>query len=79
MFCLIKLILFLVCSQQQNIVVYKSDLEDYSKSVVIENKVGEIISLELDDLFFEIESPKDISFTYRVRNGRSIGSEFVSI
>lgn len=41
------------------------------------NKAEDLEFAEADDLFFEVESPKDISYTYRIRIGK-IGSFFVN-
>jgi hypothetical protein len=41
------------------------------------NKEEDIEFIEADDLFFEVEKPKDVSYTYRIRIGK-IGSFFVT-
>lgn len=69
--------LILSVNIEQNKVVYKSIQNDNTKSVVIMNKVEDLDFAEADDLFFEVESPKDISYTYRIRIGK-IGSFFVN-
>ena len=58
--------------------IHNEVLKDHSKSIVIENKVSDIQFSELSDVFFEILKPGDISYTYRVRPAKSIGSSFVS-
>ncbi len=63
-------------SIQQNKVVFQSTHVDNTKSIVIMNKHEEVHFFDNDDLFFEIVSPKEVSYTYRMRMAKSIGSAF---
>ena len=63
---------------QPSVVVYRSiNSKDGIRTYVSQNgNIDQPLS-DLDDLFFEIESPEDIRYTYRIRIAKSFGSSFV--
>lgn len=77
----IHFIKVVVDSQQPSVVVYRSiNSKDGTRSFVSQN--GPLIDTslsELEDLYFEIESPEDIKYTYRVRIAKNFGSSFTNI
>lgn len=63
---------------QPAVVVYRSISKDGTRSFVSQYGNIEQTLSDLDDLFFEVESPEDIKYSYRVRIAKSFGSSFVS-
>lgn len=65
---------------QPSVVVYRSiNSKDGIRTYVSQNgNIDQPLS-DLDDLFFEIESPEDIRYTYRIRIAKSFGSSFTRI
>jgi len=63
--------------QQPPVIVYRSvNSKDGIRTYVSQNGNIDHPLSDLDDMFFEIESPDDIRYTYRIRIAKNFGSSF---
>ena len=68
----------LFVSQENQLVPEQKILKDKSISLVSNSGNLDIPLSDLNDLFFEVIQPKDVSYAFKIRLAREFGSSFVS-